>query len=122
MTITERMEQLLEHGATIQLVGRNLTLTLAGCHILTGPSRLRWCALFPEHQGHIHETPYTRITLVAGDRDIAFWQGKRMIAYIAPFEESGLSLDSVVAVLAKWRAYLNENDNAVQFENFFNQV
>ena len=119
MTPQERMTKLIEHGAAIQLLAPypRLTLTLAGALWLTKPKRLRWCAIFPEHQGHVHETRYTRVEVIHG-RDIAFYQGGAMVAYVVPYEEGLLPVDGVREALVEWRALFTKHDNTANFAEF----
>lgn len=120
MTVEQRIAELVDQGATMQLAGPypDVTYVLAHAAIMDGPSRLRWCPIFPEHQGHVHETPYNYATLVH-DRDVAFYQGETLVGYIAPYEESTLEVDSVIENLAAWRQGLEVYDNKIRFLEFF---
>ena len=125
MTHQERLAELIEQGATIQLTpddGPMMTLTLAGALWLTLPNRLRWCAIFPEHQGHVHETEYHTVKFVNGERDIAFYRDGRIFFYIAPYIESPLDENEVREALAKWRDRLGRYNNAEQFADFLKEA
>ena len=119
MTPQERMAELIEHGAAIQLLAPypRLTLTLAGALWLTDPTRLRWCAIFPQHQGHIHETEYDEIKVIH-DRDIAFYHKGEMTFYVCPYEESEEDLDAIRDALGAWRVLLGKYTNVDQFADF----
>ncbi|WP_442510558.1 hypothetical protein SH528x_002183 [Novipirellula sp. SH528] len=121
MTPEQRLEELIAHGAAIQLPLHDqpmLTLTLAGALWLTDPKRLRWCAIFPEHQGHVHELRYTRTDMMNDGRDIAFYRGPDLVAGVVPYEEGDLETDEVRAALAAWRDQLGRYDNVAQFAEF----
>jgi hypothetical protein len=117
MTVQTRLAELIEHGAAIQLTDPRITLTLAGALWLIKPRRLRWCAIFPEHQGHIHETRYTRTEIYHG-RDIAFHQGRVMVAYVCSYEEGPLPVEEVREALARWRDLLGKHGNVAEFAEF----
>jgi hypothetical protein len=124
MEIAERLTTLIEHGAAIQVFtpdDRLHTLTLAGAVWLDNPTRLRWCAIFPEHQGHIHETAYDDIE-THHERDVAFYRDGEMVAYVCPYEEGPLPLDAVREALGKWRAILAQYNNAELFEDFLDNA
>ena len=118
MTPAERLAELIRHGATIKIMDPAVTLTLAGALWQTHPTRLRWCAIFPEHQGHIHETRFDRNEFNAGGRDIGFYRGDQMVAYVCPYEESGLDFDEVREALSRWRAVLVAHGNVADFTEF----
>lgn len=122
MTNAKLLDDLVRRGATIQVFtpgGKAFTFVLAKCVMLSKPTRLRWCGVFPEHQGHVHETPFSRVAQEAGGRDLAFYKNGEMVAYVCPYEESGLSIDTARDLLAQWRAGLAKFNNQQNFENFF---
>jgi hypothetical protein len=56
------------------------------------PQALRWCAVFPEHQGHVHWLKYSSVE--ENGRDVLFYDDdKNLIAAVVPFEESTLDLE-----------------------------
>lgn len=121
MTPKERVAELIEAGAAITALfpsESSLTFTLAGAYWLTGPTRLRWAPIFPEHQGHIHETEYDEARLMVEGRDVGLFLDGRMVAYVCPVEESGLSIDDARDGLAEWRDLLSKHNNAAQFAEF----
>ena len=120
MTIQERMEELIKAGATISVhfpneIGAH-SMLLAGVAWLREPTRLRWCAVFPEHDGHFHETHYDNAALVAGGRDVAFYAGERLIVHVCPYEESGGNLNVLRDTLIEWRNLLDKYNNTAKFE------
>ena len=120
MNPKERTEQLAREGGTIQIFDPHSTLTLA--KVEWGDNRIKWCAIFPEHQGHVHEFEYNRVTLFNDGRDVAFYAGKKMVAYICPYEEGGLPLDDVREVLAEWQRLMSLPNIAEEFELFFEEA
>ena len=121
MKIKNRMTELIEHGAAIQLLDPypRLTLTLAGAIWLRNPLRLRWCAIFPEHQSHIHELYYTRVASFNNGRDIHFFQYGKKVSGVVPYEEGTLPVDEVRAALGAWRRILAYGKNHAEFTQFF---
>lgn len=121
MTLQERLDKLLSEGAVVQLPAAGepmLTLLLAGARIKRDPSRLRWCAVFPEHQSHVHELEYDKVDVVH-DRDLSFTRNGEIVAYVAPYQEAETDLDEIQATLADWRADLAIAANAEEFARFF---
>ena len=121
MAPEERVEQLIEQGCVIAVAvpdGPSIELTLAGALWLTKPKRLRWCAIFPEHQSHVHETRYSRVVLDNDGRDVLLYQGSKLVAGIVPYIESGLDPDDVRDALVRWRDLLGKYNNKAQFEEF----
>jgi hypothetical protein len=124
MTIQERIKELIQAGAAISIHfpddPRPLTMLLAGAAWLQNPPRLRWCAVFPEHDGHIHESEYEEARLEASGRDIAFYAEGKLFLYVCPYEESGKDLRAYRDTLAEWRDLLSRYDNARKFEEMIN--
>ena len=119
MTIRERVAELIERGAALQVLFEDspmITFLLAG--MLWRQKRTRWCAVFPEHQGHIHETEYDRAVFVNNGRDVAFYRGEVMVLYVCPYEESGGDLSAMHDNLIEWRRLLGLYNNAEQFAEF----
>lgn len=126
MKMEERLAQLIEHGAAIQVtlpeLSVDMELLLAAAVMLEEPKRLRWCAIFPEHQSHVHEVPYDAAVFEAGGRDIAFMRGGKIVMYVCPYEESTLDLEPARDGLAEWRGMLARHTNAAKFKEFFERV
>jgi len=121
VTIRERLGKLIENGAAIQLLFEDApmkTLLLAGALWRQNPTCLRWCAVFPEHQGHVHETSYSEVRLENDGRDIAFFEDGRMVAYVVPYEESGHEVDAMRENLGEWQYLVSRYKNAVLFAEF----
>jgi len=119
--IRDRMIELIKKGASLQVLLPDtpmVTFILAGVLWRTRPIRLRWCAIFPEHQGHIHETPYNKVRLINKGRDIAFYRDEEIVLYVAPYEESGLDLGPVIETFADWQQQLRRFNNEEQFAEF----
>lgn len=122
MTVQARTEELMKAGAAITVHPHGwgfggLTVPLAA--VLWEDKRLRWCAPYPEHQGHVHRTPYTTAKLEAGGRDVALYDARGEIAaYITPLEESELDARDATDALTGWRAVRDEE----VFQRFFEQA
>jgi hypothetical protein len=116
----ERLAQLIEEGGVIHLLeGGSMELTLAGALWLTKPTRLRWVAIFPEHQGHIHELGYTEATLDNDGRDVLFYRGAELVATVVPYVEAGLlDIGEVRLALAEWQSGVTENGNEEALAEF----
>ena len=122
MTVQERMKELIEAGATIDVNfsdGGTLSMLLGAAVWLRNPTRLLWCTIFPEDGRHGHETPYDTAKLHAGGRDIGFYQGDFMVLYVCPYEEGRRDVNACRDTFAAWRNHLREGDNAKIFEQFF---
>lgn len=121
MTLQERLDQLIEQGAVIHLLFPNdpmMTQLLARARIKHGPSRLRWCAVFPEHQSHVHETLYDKASVVH-DRDVSFSRDGVLVAYVTPYIEAQTDLDDLQEALGEWKAQLAVGANTEEFADFF---
>lgn len=118
--LEDRMAELIDNGTAIQLFDPypSITLTLAGALWLRNPPRLRWCAIFPEHQSHIHELHYTRVAFCNDGRDILFYQYDKIVAGVVPYEEGTLPVDEVRAALARWQGLLAVEGNEANFNEF----
>ena len=110
MTIKERMSELIEHGAAIQIQDPKIALTLAGALWLGNPTRLRWCAIFPEDQHHIHETAYDEAQFDNDGRDILFYRASVLVVSVVPYEEGPLDVGEVRDALAEWQTFLDKYD------------
>lgn len=123
MNVKDRLEQLIAEGGVIDIIGQGTTeLTLARAAWLANPTRLRWCAIFPEHQGHVHETRYDKAVLDNGGRDVLLYRGGALVATVVPAMEATLSTDDVRDALVRWRARLAVPGNQAQFEEFFEEA
>lgn len=123
MTPRKRMAELIEHGAVLSFTdGRLPELTLAAVRWYKKPLRIRWCAIFPEHQGHVHENEYDRVE-VYRERDVAFYDADgRMTISVCPYEYAAkLDPDVVLRALTEWRQTLALHNNVEQFRQFFEE-
>lgn len=120
MTPQEVIDKTMEDGAVISIAALDgLELTLAKIQWLENPSRFKWCAIFPEHQSHVHITPYDRIEILH-DRDVAFYdKAGEMVAYVCPYTESGLPDEEVERALAEWRDLVSKHNNQQNLDDFF---
>lgn len=121
MTPQERIQQLLEQGAAYGIrnenVGESMAFVLGGVQ-WPRPGVMRWCAIFPEHQGHVHEAKFDRLTLEANGRDVALWQGERLASYVCPIDDGFLESDGPLASFAKWRHQLSLYNNKTNLDRF----
>ena len=126
MEIEGRLAQLIEQGAAIQATLQeprvHIALLLAAAVMREDPKRLRWCAIFPEHQSHVHEVAYDEAVFEAGGRDIAFMRDGNIAMYVCPYEESTIDLEPARDGLAAWRGMLARHTNAAKFKEFFETV
>lgn len=120
MEIEKRLGQLTEQGAVAQVPtqGGLLEVTLAAAALVPGPA-LRWCGIWPEHQGHVYTTRYTKAQLGAGGRDIYFYRGGNLVVGVTTLLESGLNTDEAQEALQAWRAALAGSGAGSKFEEFF---
>ena len=124
MTVQERLAAMIDVGATIQVFfpdAPSVTLLLAGVLWRRNPTRLRWCAVFPDDQHHVHETKYDEAKQLNGGRDVAFYHSGSMVAYACPYEESGGQLDEMRDALGEWRALLKQ-DGGARFTTFLQEA
>ena len=122
MTVRERLAQLVGEGAALQvrLPGHAMVVyLLAAISRKQSPTRLRWCAVFPEHQGHVHETAYDRAELVAGGRDVAFYRGDHLVLYVCPYAEAEHEIADMRELWDEWTFKLGQFNNAERFDEFF---
>jgi len=82
------LTKLMEHGAVAQFIFPGTwpletpSFILGHAEFIDGaPDLLRWCAIFPEDQHHVHRTEVHSIK-THHDRDIAIHQDGVMVAYI----------------------------------------
>jgi hypothetical protein len=119
------LTKLMEHGAVATFIfpdGDRPDFILGHAEFIDGnPDLLRWCAIFPEDQHHVHRTEVDSIE-THHDRDIAIHQDGVMVAYICPYEESGLEEGPILEALAEWRALLAKPNPAKQFKRFLEDV
>ncbi|BAM04431.1 hypothetical protein PSMK_22720 [Phycisphaera mikurensis NBRC 102666] len=102
--------------------GTHLDFILATVRWLDDPQRVRWCAIFPEHQGHVHEAPYDELVIEAGGLGVGLRRDGKRAGYICPIIESGLDHDEAVAALAEWRHLLARHNNQQQHEQFLDDA
>ena len=125
-TEAKRLDELLEHGAVIEMVlGVDTTsLTLAKARLCTDNhgTYLQWCALFPNDQSDVHFTYYDKVALVNDGRDLAIYADGLVFACIMPYEESALNSDTVREAISYWQARLSTNNNAAGFNTFFDEA
>lgn len=124
MTVRTKLKKLIEHGAVIKVLAPGVVvpeLTLAEVLWYTDPERIRWCAIYPEHQGHVHETEYDEVT-IEHNRDVAFYKDGVMVAYVCPYEESGLPDEEVRDALTGWWRLLQLPWNEERLETFMRQA
>lgn len=117
------IDKLLAYGATLQLFdpGELPTMLLAAAVLKTNPPRLRWCAVFPEHQGHVHELAYD--TVQAEGAGVSFRnKSGGLVGYIGPYDDSPLEEGPTKELLQRWRAGLAKFSNQADFEQFFNEA
>ena len=124
MSVEDKTDQLIKDGAAIQLLhGHHLEeYTLAKAQWLPrtkvgAVAKLRWCATYPEHQGHVRTLRFTDAA-VDGDSVVLRRDGD-VVGGIVPVVESGLDLTEAQQTLAGWRALLDVPGNVDQFEEFF---
>lgn len=83
------------------------------------PTRLKWCAIYPEHQAHVHETVYDRVGIVYDEHMTFYNNAGEMVAYVCPIAAGHLPEEGAKASLASWRYILSRYSNQAQFEEFF---
>lgn len=119
--IQEHATQLVTNGAGYTVVkdGTYLDFLLAKVYWLDNPNRLRWVSLFPEHQGHVHETPYDKLTEEAGGLGVALRQKGKVVGYITTIAEmDGLDYTKSMDAWRSWLRYMdfpNSGDNLDDF-------
>jgi len=118
MTPEKRLTQLIGEGAVIAIMDPEVEITLAGALWVKEPDALRWVGVFPEHQGHIHETEYDEARLANDGRDVLLYKDGALVAGIVPYLESTLPSDDVREALAEWQAQLSTFGNAEEFAGF----
>lgn len=122
MTIEERIKELVQHGAALQVYfpQKQARVFILGALVLVpgNPPAFKWCAIYPEDQHHIHTTIYTKVALAAGGRDVVFWDGNHLAACAVPIEESDVS-GNPRGLFGEWQDTLNVPGNRQQFETFF---
>jgi len=101
--VTGYLRRLIREGAVIELPD-GMTLTLADARWLKKPNRLMWCALWPEHQGHVHELRYTRTEVIATRGQITLHNDAELLATIKPYQQGTLPLNEVSEALVNWKA------------------
>ncbi len=122
-TVEETIRGLVDAGAALQIYfpgADPLTFLLAKLVLVDGgtPKRLKWCAVYPTDQHHVHSTKYTTVALAAGGRDVVFTDGGQMIAYMTPIVESNLG-DGARNLHDAWVNTLSVVGNQKQFDDFF---
>ncbi|QDS91885.1 hypothetical protein FF011L_06210 [Roseimaritima multifibrata] len=124
MNTDELLTKLLDGGAVLGLL-RPVSgdFWLAAAKWLPddgdGPS-LRWCPMFPEHQGHIHHTRYTKAT-AKGDY-LLMYLGDDYVGGIGPALEFDIDRVQYANTRARWLERLAYGDNQARFADFFNNA
>lgn len=121
--VEDRVEELLERGAVIQLLFPDdpmLSFTLAG--VIWGEDRggryMRWSAIFPEHQGHVHGLYFDKAELSPSGRDVLFYKEGKLIGSVVPYEEGPIPIDEVEEALVEWKALMDYPGKAEEFAYF----
>ena len=82
------MKDLMKKGAAVQVPGtdpRALALAEVKGH------KFFWCQVFPADQKEVHVITFTRQEKVG--EGFAFWRGKEMLVFVAPFIEFAEATD-----------------------------
>lgn len=118
-----KIDALVESGAVIEYFaegGGSIKLTLAKGVLLENPRRLRWCAIFPEHQSHVHDTTYD----APEDQDargLVFYAKGRVVLTIMLMEKANVP-ENYFEGLEEWRRILAVEGNESQFAGFFDEA
>jgi hypothetical protein len=93
--------------------------TLAVVEWKENPTRILWCAIFPEHQGHVHENEYHRCE-TKWDRDVLFYnEADEMVMAVYPYREAArLDPEEVCQVFADWKQMLSLHNNKQKLADF----
>lgn len=117
----KRVDELLAQGACLTVFPDEppaITTLLGAAQHHKAPKRLRWCPAFPEHQGNVHDLPYTRLKLEAGGRDVAFMRDDEMVAYLCPIIESSGDTEAMLETWGRWQYILQRHRNRADLEEF----
>lgn len=115
MTPKELLEILVEHGCLVN--GPGGMNTVAAARMDGG--RFSWTIMFPVDQHHVHSLPYDEVRN-HHDRDLGFYRGDRLVAYVAPYEEwPELDIGEFLDIRGRWNAEQAVLENRERFERFF---
>ena len=121
MTKEKMLKKLLRRGAVLWFRESNSLTTLARVMWLDKQKRIRWCGVFPQHQGHVHETPYDSVE-VENDKALIFNAGEKSAFYIVPYDDNLLDPQRVKDTLDKWRSAMAVEGNEARFNTFFDEA
>jgi hypothetical protein len=114
--VKKRIEELVTSGSLVQRPGG---LDTVGFARFTDSS-IGWCTMFPEDQHHVHSLRYSKARLEGGGRDVGFYDGLELIAYLAPYQEWHLREEGdFLLEHANWGRYLDDLGNRPRLQQFF---
>ena len=89
--------------------GQLFELTLAAAMRTAKPTGLRWCGIYPEHQGHVHDLRFADAALDNDGRDVVFRSADGdVVAAVVPLAESGMDYAEARDNLGRWQAEVDE--------------
>jgi hypothetical protein len=123
MDYKKYIDDIIKTGATIHVAysGRPFVLILGAVQWLENPKRLKWSAIFPEHQGHIHRFEYDRVE-IDWDRDVRLLdKDSKTLVGITVADESPMDADVVKSGAAEWQRMLSLHNNREQQAEFMDE-
>ena len=96
MTPQQLADKFVAEGAVFMPPGTHLDYIIATVRWLDNPPRVRWCSIFPQHQGHVHEAEYDELVIESGGLGVGLRRSGHRAGYICPIRESGLDYDDAM--------------------------
>jgi hypothetical protein len=118
VTPKDRLAQLVAAGCVLEMHEPAVGEFALAAAVLHG-NVLRWCALFPVDQSHVHNVKFDDVRLEAGGRDLAFYRKGSLVAYVGPPEEFDLDLKEYQTSWNRWKEDMADPDTAETFNDFF---
>ena len=116
--IREAVDDLVAAGAVyadLRFGPPGISLVLVALYWYDDPKRLRWVGAFPEHQGHVHEVTYDRLTREANGRGVGVHRDGEQVGSITPIGEArGLNPDEGTKTWRAWQRHVAERPHAAE--------
>jgi hypothetical protein len=125
MTPEQLLADLVADGCHVEVSPVGLLINVGHAEF-TGPRTIRFCAPYPEHQGHVHEVEGEPVIYADGVALILTLPDGAFRAYFSRDREwpelSGEQQKQAQKIRKQWREAIARHGNEVRFAEFFREA